>query len=77
MRSFVSSKWKFSGKVKLSSRIFQITIALLAVMAASATAFGYGLLGGSGYGNQYGGGYGGGYGSPYGGYGKNKMVTKK
>lgn len=39
-------------------------------MAASATAFGYGLLGGSQYGGQYGG-----YGSPYGGgqYGEIKI----
>lgn len=44
-------------------------------MAASATAFGYGLLGGSQYGSQYGGG---GYGSPYGGgqYGKKKNSDK-
>lgn len=71
MRSFVSSKWKIQWESELSTRTFQITIALLAAMAASATAFGYGLLGGSQYGSQYGGG---GYGSPYGGgqYGKEK-----
>lgn len=36
---------------------------------ASASAFGYGLLGGSGYQSGYGGGHGGGYGGGIGGYG--------
>jgi len=40
---------------------------LVAFIASSVSAFGYGLLGG--YGSGYGNNYGSGYGSSYGGYG--------
>lgn len=41
---------------------------MVAFIASSVSAFGYGLLNYGGYGNGYGSGYGG-YGSGYGGYG--------
>lgn len=70
MRQFVSELNKNCEKncdKKNSFVMCQISLAFLIVFIASASAFGYGLFGNSGYGQgNYGSGYGSNYGSNYG-----------